>query len=106
MTNYIIESCKSVGDTLKNKFDEHSRIAIIGIGNEIRYDDIAGMLVLKNLMNEDKIKKPSKKIILIEGSIAPFEKVNEILEWNPTHLIMLDSGELYKKPGCRRSNLS
>ena len=99
MPNHIIESLKTVKKILGNKFDKNSRIAIIGIGNELRHDDIAGLEVVRNLIKEFQHRKPFLNIHLLEGEDAPLSKVHEIIDWNPTDLIMLDAGELNSEPG-------
>ncbi|MHA1378423.1 MAG: hydrogenase maturation protease [Candidatus Helarchaeota archaeon] len=96
---HIIDSCKIIENTLKKKLDQNSRIAIVGIGNEFRYDDVAGFQVLKNLIKRSKIKNPTKEILLVEGETAPHAKIIEIQDWKPTHLIMLDAADLRKPPG-------
>ncbi|MHA1301480.1 MAG: hydrogenase maturation protease [Candidatus Helarchaeota archaeon] len=98
-TDHISKSCIIIENTLEEEIDVNSRIAIVGIGNEFRYDDAAGLEVVRNLNKKLKTQKPTKTILLVEGETAPHGKINEIIDWNPTHLIMLDSAELNKPPG-------
>ena len=95
----IDENCAKIEKELIQKFDTNSRIAIVGIGNEIRYDDIAGLQVVRNLKKKSKMSKSNKSILLIEGETGPHLFFNEIHDWNPTHVILLDSADLKKKPG-------
>ena len=95
----ISESCKIIEKDLKDQFNDNSRVAIIGIGNEFRYDDIAGLQVVRNLRKKLKTLNHNKNILLVEGETAPHTCFNEIYDWNPTHLIMLDSADLKKDPG-------
>ncbi|MFX0134812.1 MAG: hydrogenase maturation protease, partial [Candidatus Hodarchaeota archaeon] len=39
------------------------------------------------------------EVFLVEGETAPLTFINEIYEWNPTHLILLDAADLKKSPG-------
>jgi hydrogenase maturation protease HycI len=96
---HIIDSCKIIEEVLIKSIDKNSRIAIIGVGNEIRHDDVAGLQIVRNLKEKISELKPSKNILLVEGETAPHMFINEIQDWTPTYVIMLDSAELKKAPG-------
>jgi len=85
------------------------RVAIVGIGSDLRGDDAAGMLVLEHLreclktssnpsMNKSwRSKKPMIK--LFNGGTAPENLTGEIRCFKPGHLIMIDAVDLAKKAG-------
>ena len=96
---HINDNCDKIEKDLIKKFNSNSRIAIIGVGNEFRYDDIAGLQVVRNLKKKLKNLKPKLDVFLVEGETAPHTFINEVYEWKPTHLILLDSADLKKSPG-------
>lgn len=97
--DFIEENCKKIEKILIEKINSNSRVAIIGIGNEFRYDDIAGLQLVRNLKKKLKNLEPKIEFLLVEGETAPHLFFNEIYDWNPTHLIMLDAADLKKDPG-------
>ena len=76
-----------------------SRVAVLGVGSELRGDDIAGILVLEQLKNNKKIR-PQVKLKTFEGSTAPENLTGEIIAFKPTHLVIVDSADIGEKPGA------
>ncbi|MDO8535502.1 MAG: hydrogenase 3 maturation endopeptidase HyCI [Candidatus Omnitrophota bacterium] len=74
------------------------RVAVLGVGSELRGDDIAGILVLEALKKCKKIR-PSVKLGTFEGSTAPENLTGEIKTFKPTHLIIVDTADIGEKPG-------
>jgi hydrogenase 3 maturation protease len=79
---------------LKKKLKDAKKIAVLGIGSELRADDAAGLLVAEELK---KIKNLKLKVFL--GSTAPENFTGEIIKYKPTHVIIVDSVDTDKKPG-------
>jgi len=79
---------------LKKKLKDAKKIAVLGIGSELRADDVAGLLVAEELK---KIKNSKLKVFL--GSTAPENFTGEIIKYNPTHIIIVDSMDMDQKPG-------
>ncbi|MFA5271976.1 MAG: hydrogenase maturation peptidase HycI [Candidatus Omnitrophota bacterium] len=75
-----------------------NRIAILGVGSQLRGDDAAGMLVAKNIQRHLK-DKPKKNIKIFLGETAPENLTGEIKKFKPTHLFIIDSAEMDKEPG-------
>lgn len=83
---------------LKNQLLNAKRIAIFGIGSEIRADDVVGVLVAENLQkNPPKGKNYEFKVFI--GGTAPENFTGDIKKFNPTHLIIIDAADLGKDPG-------
>ena len=74
------------------------RVAVLGVGSELRGDDIAGILVLKSLDKSKKLK-PGVKLKTFEGSTAPENLTGDIRAFKPTHIIIVDSADIVEKPG-------
>ena len=85
---------------LRSLLKDAARIAIVGIGSELRGDDAAGLLVLNNLRSKMSAVKSGRLICkLFEGGTAPENLTGEIKRFKPGHLIMIDAVEMAKKPG-------
>jgi hydrogenase 3 maturation protease len=79
---------------LKKKLKDAKKIAVIGIGSELRGDDVAGLLVVEELK---KIKNLRLKVFF--GSTAPENLTGEIIKYKPTHIIIVDSTDMGQKAG-------
>jgi hydrogenase 3 maturation protease len=80
--------------TLKQKLKDAKRIVVLGIGSELRADDVAGILIAEELK---KIKNSKLKVVL--GFTAPENFTGEIIKFKPTHIIIVDSVDIDQKPG-------
>jgi hydrogenase 3 maturation protease len=80
--------------TLTEKLKGAKKIAVLGIGSTLRNDDIAGILVAEELK---KTKNLKMKIFL--GSTAPENLTGEIIKYEPTHIIIIDSVDAEEEPG-------
>jgi len=88
------------------------RVAIIGIGSDLRGDDAAGLLALNHLQKKILLRKrkagrrpPAAPFHMhclefFNGGTAPENLTGEIRRFCPTHLIMLDAVDLGKRPGA------
>lgn len=84
---------------LKEKLKAAGKIALLGVGSQLRSDDAAGILVAEALKEiQGRIKgKPEFKVFI--GGTAPENVTGEIKKFKPTHLIIIDSAEAGKDPG-------
>ena len=80
---------------LKDKLNKAQRIALLGVGSELRGDDVAGVLVAKSLAA--KVKNRKFKVFL--GETAPENLTGEIKKFKPTHLLIIDAADIGKKSG-------
>lgn len=77
---------------LKNMLHGAKKIAVLGVGSELRSDDAAGMLVAKNLS--------AKNIDVFLGGTAPENFTGAIKRIKPTHVIIIDCADMKKEPGA------
>jgi len=65
------------------------------MGNELRADDAIGLLVVRLL-------KPysHNRLQVFEGHMTPDVFIAPACAAHPTHLLIVDAAELYKKPGA------
>ena len=76
-------------------FSDLKRAVVVGVGNEFRGDDYLGVKVVKEL--SDKLR--SRKVLLLNGENIPENWVNRIIEFRPTHVLLIDAGMVGMKPG-------
>ncbi len=88
----------TIKKVLQNKLAGARRIAVLGIGSDLRGDDVAGMLAAEDVAKYT-IKKPRSKIKVFFGSTAPENLTGEIKKFIPTNLIIIDTVEMREKPG-------
>jgi len=74
---------------LKNWLSDAEKIVIAGIGNPIRMDDFVGVKIVQDLQG-----KISKKVYLIECEIVPESFIQQIVDFNPTHILLIDAAIL------------
>ena len=79
---------------LKDWFAGAGKIVIAGIGNSIRRDDFVGVKIIQDL--EGKV---SDKIQLIECETVPESFLEPMIEFNPTHILLIDAAILESEPG-------
>ncbi len=84
---------------LKNRLEGAAKIAILGIGSLLRADDGAGMLVAENIEKHCGKTNGKPEIKVFFGETAPENLTGEIKKFEPTHLIIIDSGDAGKDPG-------
>lgn len=71
----------------------------MGVGSELRADDVAGLLVARNLARAFPDKA---NLLVIEGHSAPENFTGEILRFEASHLVIVDCAELGSPPGSVR----
>ena len=81
-----------------NRWRPARKLAIVGIGSDLRGDDIAGLLVIRALRSA-LVRSKSKIIRLFDGGTAPENLTGEIVRFQPSHILLVDAAELGQKPG-------
>jgi hydrogenase 3 maturation protease len=83
--------------SLQKSLKGAARVAIVGIGSQLRADDAAGELVVRQV--QKKLKKPSHPTAFFLTATAPENFTGEIKNFRPDCVIIIDCAELKKKPG-------
>ena len=86
-------------ETLKQKLNNAQRVAVLGIGSELRGDDIVGLLAAQQIEKNIGEKTALPEVRVFIGETAPENLTGEIKKFQPTHLIIIDAAELNKEPG-------
>lgn len=84
-------------DALEKWFTDAKKIVIAGIGNPIRRDDFVGIKIIQDLKG-----KVSDKISLLECETVPESYMQEIVDIQPSHVLLVDAAILGLKPGETR----
>ena len=82
---------------LKEWLSDAKKVVVAGIGNPIRMDDFVGVKIVQDLRG-----KVSEKVYLIECETVPENFLQQIMDFNPTHILLIDAAILGLKPGSSR----
>jgi hydrogenase 3 maturation protease len=88
----------TIKKALQEKLESAARIAIVGVGSELRGDDAAGILVIARL-TAGRLKSKKRKFSFFIGATAPENLTGEIKKFKPSHIVIIDSADFKKKPG-------
>jgi len=70
------------------------RVVVAGIGNPIRTDDFVGVKIVQGLQG-----KVSERVYLLECETVPESFLQEIVDFGPTHVLLIDAALLGQRPG-------
>jgi hydrogenase 3 maturation protease len=73
------------------------KIVVAGIGNPIRMDDYVGVKIVQDLHG-----KVSNNVLLIECETVPENFLQQIVNFDPSHVLLIDAAVLGLKPGESR----
>jgi hydrogenase 3 maturation protease len=84
---------------LEDSLEGASRIAILGVGSDLRSDDAAGLLVAERV---EKACGGKSAVLVVKGATAPENFTGPIVAFRPSHLVIVDCAELGSPPGSVR----
>ncbi|MEM2094284.1 MAG: hydrogenase maturation protease [Candidatus Bathyarchaeia archaeon] len=73
------------------------RIVIVGVGNPLRKDDNVGVEIVRGLVG-----RTPEPVLLIESETVPEEFIGQIVDFKPTHILIIDAAILGLTPGSAR----
>ncbi|RJS68268.1 hydrogenase maturation protease [Candidatus Bathyarchaeota archaeon] len=79
---------------LERWLSDAEKVVVAGIGNPIRMDDFVGVKIIQDLHG-----KVSEKVYLLECETVPESFIQQIIDFNPTHVLLIDAAILGLKPG-------
>jgi len=82
---------------LREWFSGAERVVVAGIGNPIRMDDFVGVKVVRDLQG-----KVSEKVLLIECETVPESFIQQIFDFKPSHVLLVDAAVMGLEPGACR----
>src|SRR5690242_13669932 len=75
-----------------------ARIAILGVGNQFRSDDGAGVLIARAL-SEREGAQASDHLLVIEAGHAPENTTGELRKFAPELVLIIDAADMGVEPG-------
>jgi hydrogenase 3 maturation protease len=84
---------------LQNNVTGAKRLAILGIGSELRADDGAGVVVAEKLSKYLAGTNRRKDVRIFSGGTAPENLTGEIKRYKPSHILIVDTADFKEKAG-------
>jgi hydrogenase 3 maturation protease len=84
---------------LRQRLENAAKIGVLGVGSELRADDVAGILVAQRVGERTGNRKTPPEIATFIGATAPENLTGEIKRFQPTHLVIVDAADLNAEPG-------
>lgn len=91
---------ESLKANLKKQLNNAQRVALLGVGSELRGDDAAGVFVARKLCPVSSGAIENKRYKVFIGETAPENLTGQIKSFNPTHLIIVDSAQMNEEAGA------
>ena len=79
---------------LREWLSDAERVVIAGVGNPIRMDDFIGVKIVRDLQG-----KVSEKVLLIECETVPESFLQQIIDFKPSHVLIIDAAVMGLEPG-------
>lgn len=74
------------------------RVAVLGVGNPMRSDDAAGVLVARALSGRECATE-ADHVLIIEASQAPENRTGELRRFAPDVVLIIDAADMGETPG-------
>ena len=87
----------NVHKELRKWLSDARRVVVAGIGNPIRTDDFVGVKIVQDLQ-----AKVHESVLLIECETVPESFIQQIIEFTPSHVLLIDAAILGLEPGDAR----
>jgi hydrogenase 3 maturation protease len=75
------------------------RVAVLGIGNQLRGDDVAGILIARALKQNAVY---GERLLVINAGIAPESVFGELRRFDPDLVLIIDVAQMGVEPGSVR----
>lgn len=85
----------------QSKREGPPRLAVVGVGNPLRADDGAGMLVARALKHRSTGSE-ADRILILEGGQAPENQTGALRSFAPDLVVIIDAAEMGENPGTIR----
>lgn len=73
-----------------------TRLAIVGIGSELRSDDAAGVLIARRLASR---LPPRSNVLILDAGAVPESFTGPLRRFQPSMVLLVDSANLGLEPG-------
>ena len=85
----------------KRRSSEPARICILGVGNDLRGDDSAGLIAARKL-SADESFVGAANVLVLEGGPAPENQTGKLRAFQPDLVLFIDAAHLDESPGTIR----
>ena len=82
----------------KRRSSEPARICILGVGNDLRGDDSAGLIVARKLSANESFVGAAN-VLVLEGGPAPENQTGKLRAFQPDLVLFIDAAHLEEAPG-------
>src|SRR5690349_19061121 len=89
-------SLQTVLSPLSSGAGAGSRLAVIGIGQELCGDDGAGCAVIQSLQER---RGPSETFLALDGGCAPENQTGPLRRFRPSLVVLVDAAQMGIEPG-------
>ncbi|TXT66690.1 MAG: Hydrogenase 3 maturation protease [Promethearchaeota archaeon] len=79
---------------LKKRLQNAERILFLGLGEPKLRDDAVGPHIITKLLAYN-----DERFLFINAGIDPMARIDQIIEFNPSHIVILDTCTLNREPG-------
>jgi len=86
---------KKTESRLRNWLLNARKVVVAGVGSSLRKDDFVGVKIVRGLQN-----KVSSSVYLIECETVPESFIEPIIEFKPTHVLIIDAALLGLRAGA------
>ena len=86
---------------LLNRQTAESRLAIVGIGNTLRSDDAAGVLVARTLI-ASRLFRDRESVLVMDAGHAPENRTSTLRRFEPDIVLLIDAVDMGESPGSIR----
>jgi hydrogenase 3 maturation protease len=93
----LVKDEYNIHDALEKWFAGAGKVVVGGIGNPIRKDDFVGVKIVQDLQG-----KVSKNVCLLECETVPESSMQDIVDFKPSHVLLVDAAILGLNPGETR----
>lgn len=83
---------------LRSWLSKAEKVVVVGIGNPLKSDDFVGVRVVREL----KKKLFLNQVLLIECETVPESFMQPIIDFNPSHILLVDAALIGLKPGASK----
>jgi hydrogenase 3 maturation protease len=81
--------------------DHPPRIAVVGVGSELRGDDVAGLALVRALRTRFPADS-AERLIAIEAGTAPENVTGALRRFRPDFVLLIDAAQMGAEPGVVR----
>ena len=99
----------SLRQALRSPAERATKIAIVGVGNELRGDDGAGPAVVQALramshihQSSSEAQSASQQILILDAGPAPENYTGPLRRFRPAFVLIIDAAEMGEAPGTVR----